>query len=133
MLCHEWGAFEGLQLGEAPPPIPADGEVVIAVRAVGINCADAIMVAGRIVRSGTPSEMIAQLEGRVWQGAVDKADLAGVTERHQVIATRLRAGRPVVHVLADSAPLPGFEAVPASLEDVYFATLRADRAAAVAA
>ncbi|MEQ1806529.1 MAG: ABC transporter ATP-binding protein [Burkholderiaceae bacterium] len=93
----------------------------------------AIMVAGRIVRSGTPGEMIAQLEGRVWQGAVDKADLAGVTERHQVIATRLRAGRPVVHVLADSAPLPGFEAVPASLEDVYFATLRADRAAAVAA
>ena len=47
VLCHAWGAVEGLQLGDAPPPIPADGQVVIAVRAVGINYADAIMVAGR--------------------------------------------------------------------------------------
>jgi len=47
VLCHAWGAVEGLQLGDVPPPIPADGEVVIAVRAVGINYADAIMVAGR--------------------------------------------------------------------------------------
>ena len=46
MLCRAWGAVEGLQLGDAPPPIPADGEVVIAVRAAGINYADAIMVAG---------------------------------------------------------------------------------------
>ncbi len=47
MLCRAWGAVEGLQLGDAPSPIPADGEVVIAVRAAGINYADAIMVAGR--------------------------------------------------------------------------------------
>jgi NADPH:quinone reductase len=47
VLCHAWGAVEDLQLGDAPSPIPADGEVVIAVRAAGINYADAIMVAGR--------------------------------------------------------------------------------------
>ncbi len=47
VLCHAWGAVEGLQLGDAPPPSPAEGEVVIGVRAVGINYADAIMVAGR--------------------------------------------------------------------------------------
>ncbi len=47
VLCHAWGAVEGLQLGDAPPPVPAGGEVVIGVRAVGINYADAIMVAGR--------------------------------------------------------------------------------------
>src|SRR5712664_710752 len=46
VLCHAWGPVEGLQLGEAPLPIPADGEVVIAVRAAGINYADAIMIAG---------------------------------------------------------------------------------------
>jgi len=46
VLCHAWGPVEGLQLGEAPLPIPADGEVLIAVRAAGINYADAIMVAG---------------------------------------------------------------------------------------
>src|SRR5712664_2204037 len=47
VLCHAWGPVEGLQLGEAPLPIPADGEVVITVKAVGINYADAIMVAGK--------------------------------------------------------------------------------------
>src|SRR6266446_1992275 len=47
VLCHAWGAVKGLQLGDAPPPIPADGEVLIAVRAAGINSADAIMVARR--------------------------------------------------------------------------------------
>jgi len=47
MLCHAWGAVESLQLGDAPTPVPADGEVVIGVKAVGINYADAIMVAGK--------------------------------------------------------------------------------------
>src|SRR3970040_2455709 len=47
VLCQEGGAVQSLQPGDAPPPIPAGGELVIAVRAVGINYADAIMVAGR--------------------------------------------------------------------------------------
>ena len=47
MLCHGWGEVEGLRLGDAPAPVPAEGEVVIAVKAVGINYADAIMVAGK--------------------------------------------------------------------------------------
>jgi len=46
MLCHAWGPVENLKLGDVPAPVPADGEVVIAVKAVGINYADAIMVAG---------------------------------------------------------------------------------------
>ena len=46
MLCHAWGPVENLKLGDAAAPVPADGEVVIAVKAVGINYADAIMVAG---------------------------------------------------------------------------------------
>ena len=47
VLCREWGAVADLQLGDAPSPIPADDEVLIEVKAVGINYADAIMVAGR--------------------------------------------------------------------------------------
>ena len=47
VLCDAWGEVEGLRLGDAPPPIPAEGEVVLAVRAAGINYADALMVAGR--------------------------------------------------------------------------------------
>ena len=47
MLCRAWGEVEDLRLGEAPAPVPTDGEVVIAVRATGINYADALMVAGK--------------------------------------------------------------------------------------
>jgi NADPH:quinone reductase len=46
MLCHAWGPVENLCLGDVPAPVPSDGEVAIAVKAVGINYADAIMVAG---------------------------------------------------------------------------------------
>jgi len=46
LLCHAWGPVESLKLGDVPAPVPADGEVLIAVKAVGINYADAIMVAG---------------------------------------------------------------------------------------
>jgi NADPH2:quinone reductase len=47
VLCREWGAVEDLQLGDAPAPIAAGDEVLIEVKAVGINYADAIMVAGK--------------------------------------------------------------------------------------
>ena len=49
---------------------------------------------------------------------------------HQVISTRLFAGRTVVHVLADSDPGEGFTPASGGLEDVYFSTLTAQRQAA---
>ncbi|MEW6704849.1 MAG: ABC transporter ATP-binding protein [Pseudomonadota bacterium] len=88
----------------------------------------AILVHGRIVASGAPQTMIDELQGKVWQRAIHKEQLAAYRERMAVIATRLRGGRPVIHVLADHAPEPGFEPVQASLEDVYFATLHGQRA-----
>lgn len=87
----------------------------------------AILVNGRIVETGEPQALIDRLQGRVWQRAVDADQLADWRERVPVIASRLRAGRPVIHVLADAAPEPGFEPVQASLEDVYFATLHGHR------
>lgn len=92
----------------------------------------AILVGGRIVRSGTPAELIAELRGRVWSGTVAKDELPAVRERMNVIATRLRGGRPMLHVLADAAPAPDFAPVEAGLEDVYFSTLHAERNAKVA-
>jgi NADPH2:quinone reductase len=38
---------ESLRVGDAPAPVPGDGDIVIAVKATGINYADAIMVAGQ--------------------------------------------------------------------------------------
>ena len=50
-----------------------------------------------------------------------------------MIATRLFAGRTVVHVLSDNDPGDGFEPIAGGLEDVYFATLSAARRAPKAA
>ncbi len=48
MLCHAFGPpSTSLVLEEAPEPQPASGEVVIAVRACGINFFDGLMVEGK--------------------------------------------------------------------------------------
>ncbi|MBN8489162.1 MAG: ABC transporter ATP-binding protein [Burkholderiales bacterium] len=95
----------------------------------------AILVGGRIVESGTPSHLIAQLAGRIWQADIDKSELAAARQRHAVIATRLRAGRTVIRALVqpgEGSPGTGFAPAEPTLEDVYFATLHRQRAEAAA-
>lgn len=93
----------------------------------------AILVGGRIVRTGTPGELIEALQGRIWQASIDRHELEAARARQPVIATRLRGGRTVIRVLADASPGVGFAPVEAGLEDVYFATLHAHRQAPDAA
>jgi ABC-type multidrug transport system ATPase subunit len=90
----------------------------------------AILVGGRIVESGTPQGLIGALAGRVWQAEIDKGAVDAARARHQVIATRLRAGRTAIRVLADVPPGIGFTPAEAGLEDVYFSTLHLHRKAA---
>lgn len=90
----------------------------------------AIIVGGRIVAEGQPLVLINEMRGRIWRKMIDKSAVPDHQARYQVISTRLFAGRSVVHVVSDTDPGDGFEAVPGSLEDVYFSTLRATRAAA---
>jgi ABC-2 type transport system ATP-binding protein len=90
----------------------------------------AIIADGRIVREGGPLELMAELKGRIWMKAMDRAELEDVRARRQVISTRLFAGQTVVHVLSDADPGDGFVQVEGGLEDVYFSTLAAARLAA---
>jgi ABC-2 type transport system ATP-binding protein len=90
----------------------------------------AVMAGGRILLEGAPAQLMTDLKGRIWRKTIDKSELEAMRASHQVISTRLSGGRTVVHVLADSAPGPGFEPVPGGLEDVYFSTLAASRRAA---
>ena len=90
----------------------------------------AIIAGGRIVRTGAPLELIAELRGRVWRKAIGKSELDAHRRAHEVIATRLFGGRTMIHVLADEHPGPGFEAAEGGLEDVYFSTLSPKRRAA---
>ena len=47
LLCHAWGTVDDLRLAEVPPPVPAAGEVLIAIESAAVNYADSIMVAGK--------------------------------------------------------------------------------------
>jgi ABC-type multidrug transport system ATPase subunit len=89
----------------------------------------AIIAGGKIVGEGAPAALMAQLDGRVWVKTVDKGDVPRLRQAHEVISTRLFAGRTLVHVLANSDPGDGFEPIAGSLEDVYFSTLSAQGAA----
>ena len=90
----------------------------------------AIILDGRIVREGEPAALIAGLKGRIWTKAIGREELEACRARHEVISTRLFAGRTVVHVLADADPGEGFVAEEGGVEDVYFSTLFTARHAA---
>ncbi len=90
----------------------------------------AVLATGRILVEGAPADLIQRLNGRVWRKTIDRAELDTHRTRHDVIASRLSAGRLIIHVLADTRPDAGFEPVQGGLEDVYFSALSASRRAA---
>src|SRR5215471_5260120 len=47
VICRAWGEVESLTIDDVPAPTPGPGQVLIDVKATGINFADSLMVAGR--------------------------------------------------------------------------------------
>ena len=90
----------------------------------------AVIADGRIQLSGSPSSLIAELDGRIWRKTIDRDRMDEAREHLPVISTRLQTGRTVIHVLADQAPDADFEVVRPDLEDVYFSTLYQHKQAA---
>ncbi len=87
----------------------------------------AVISAGQVLLSGSPQDLIKTIQGRVWRCVIEPGALAQYQSTMQVLTQRLRAGRLLIHVLADARPDHEFEPVEASLEDLYFATLAASR------
>ena len=109
-----------------------DQAVVILSTHIVADVADlcprmAVLAQGRILVQGAPSELRADVAGRVWRKAIDRDELEAHRAAHSVISTRLLEGRTVIHVLADAQPGSGFAMVDSSLEDAYFAALLAVR------
>ncbi|WP_310498399.1 ABC transporter ATP-binding protein [Sandarakinorhabdus sp.] len=93
----------------------------------------AVLAAGRIQLQGAPQDLIAQARGSVWARTITRDELAERQATHEVISTRLFAGRTIIHVLSDTDAGDGFASVEGGLEDVYFATLARSRRPALAA
>jgi ABC-type multidrug transport system ATPase subunit len=89
----------------------------------------AVLADGRLRLQGKPSDLIASTRGKVWKKEIPHAELEQYQQSHEVISTRLFAGKTIIHVLADTQP-KGFDPVEGGLQDVYFSTLSTLRRAA---
>lgn len=84
----------------------------------------AIIFKGEVLLEGEPLKAIEAVQGRIWKKVVDKQSVQEHAQRFEVISTRLFAGKILLHVVSDAQPDSTFEAADATLEDVYFASLR---------
>lgn len=83
----------------------------------------AIINEGRLLYAGPPQAAEDQLAGKVWQKSLSKQELPAHQEKYRVISTKLVAGRPLIHIISESAPGEGFEKVVPDLEDVFFSRI----------
>src|SRR6266852_3474798 len=47
LVCRAYGPVESLKLEDVPDPVPVAGQVLVAVRAAGINFPDVLVVQGK--------------------------------------------------------------------------------------
>jgi ABC-2 type transport system ATP-binding protein len=89
-----------------------------------------VMTRGRLLARGTPEELLAPLEGRVWHAIVPDDAVAGLRERHFLSGTSRRPGGVQLRLVADAPPAPDARPVAPSLEDAYLLALSRAGAAA---
>jgi NADPH2:quinone reductase len=87
VICRAWGPVDDLKLEDVAPPAPGKGQLVIDVKATGVNYADAIMVAGNY-QTRPPFPFSPGLE------------TAGIVTRCGEGVTRFRTGDRVMAILA---------------------------------
>ncbi|MFR9727477.1 ABC transporter ATP-binding protein [Streptomyces sp. MS19] len=89
----------------------------------------ALMTGGRLVRRGSPGELLHEVSGRVWELTVAPEHVTAVQARY-VVSRMVRTDAGVrLRVLADAAPSADAEPVAAGLEDVYLAVVGSTGAA----
>src|SRR5437867_339879 len=87
VICRAWGPVDDLKLEDVAPPTPGPGQLVIDIRATGVNYADSIMVAGRY-QTRPPFPFSPGLE------------TAGVVTRRGEAVTRFKTGDRTAEKLA---------------------------------
>lgn len=80
----------------------------------------AIIAKGNVLVTGSPDVAIEAIRGRIWKRSIEKSQMHSMLQTHQVISANLVAGKPLIHIYAESHPGEDFTAVEPNLEDVYF-------------
>jgi len=84
----------------------------------------AIIDQGRIVLQTRTMDAIGALEGKVWEKEILKSEIPQYQEKYDMLSSRLFAGKTFIRIHSAGDPGGGFAARPATLEDVYFHTLK---------
>lgn len=93
------------------------------------SIADRILVmrAGTIAMEGTPADLIAHAEGKVWEAEVPASEADRLSERLAVSSAHfLDGGTAVLRYVADFSEIPGSAPAAPGLEDFYLYMFRDD-------
>ncbi|MEU9079566.1 ATP-binding cassette domain-containing protein [Kitasatospora sp. NPDC048538] len=81
----------------------------------------AVVARGRLLRRGSPEDLLREVDGQVWELLTAPADVPAVQARH-VVSRMVRTTSGVrLRLLSDAAPAPDAVPVPPDLEDAYLA------------
>ena len=83
----------------------------------------AIINEGKLLLQGEPLEVIKNVEGKMWEKIIEKAELKEHQEKYNIISTRLYMGKIIIHAFSESNP-DSFKLVEPTLEDVYFSSIK---------
>ncbi len=95
------------------------GENIIIIMAV-IN-------KGAVLAVGKPTDLIDQLQGKLWQRTIPKAELTAYTSKYRLISTQFNMGKLNIHIESETDPGNGFAALAPTLEDAYFSVLNRNK------
>ena len=87
----------------------------------------AILAQGELLAHGAPENLLAQLNGRVWEVVVSSADLPALRRNHLVSSTAHRSDGVHARIVANSAPTSAARPLEPSLEDAYLDALTEQR------
>ena len=90
-------------------------------------CADRVAVLddGRLRAHGPPGELLAAVEGHVWEDVVEPRRLQELRAGHTVTSAAHRADGAHVRIVADGRPTPGARPASPTLEDAYLGLMHA--------
>jgi len=87
----------------------------------------ALLDDGELLVHTTPSDLLASVDGRVWEVVVPEAEMTTVKRDHTVASTTRRSDGVHLRVVAADRPTPDATAVEPTLEEAYLHAVETDR------
>ncbi len=83
----------------------------------------ALLDDGRLVAHTTPTDLLAAVEGSVWESTVPESELSDLKSRYTVASTTRRSDGVHVRVVADESPVRGADLAEPTLEEAYLSRI----------